>query len=236
MSFSPWITLLVFAGFLLDWSAIAFRRKTIKVFSKPLAMILVILWTLVAAGWQLTLVIFILLLGQVFGLIGDILLQLPKRWFMFGLGAFLVGHICYLILLIVQIIGPFRIGVYSQRWVLWVILCLVLWIGILAGFYRVFSPISKRESHKSQLWIAIQIYAGVLSLIVALSFLLLFLFPTDPPLLWLLPAGSILFAISDALLSYNEFIKPIHHGQFWVRTTYHLAQFCLAGGFLSVIL
>ncbi|MEA3326887.1 MAG: lysoplasmalogenase, partial [Chloroflexota bacterium] len=210
--------------------------KTIKVFSKSLAMVLVILWTLIATGWQLNLVFCLLLLGQVFGLIGDILLQLPKRRFMLGLGAFLLGHLCYLIILVTQIRSNFRFGTIPQGWIWWMILNIVIFVGILAVFYRIFSPFSKRDYHKPVLWIAIQIYAGVLSLIVVLALLTVLCLPARSYLHCLLPIGSILFLISDFLLSYNRFIKPIPQGQLWVRITYHLAQFCLAGGFLAVIL
>jgi len=236
MRFSSWLTLLVFLGFLLDWSAIAFKWRKIKFFSKSLAMLLVILWTLVAAAGQFNLVIYILLLGQVFGLIGDILLQLPRRWFLFGLGAFLLGHLSYLILLVIQIIFAFKTGICFQCWTWWSLLCLVLWLGILAVFYRIFSPYSKGETYKPFIWAAVQIYAWILSLIVALAFLLVFLLPGRSPYQWLLPVGSILFSISDILLSYNRFIKRICHGQLLVRITYHFAQLCLAGGFLVIII
>jgi len=235
MTFSSWMTWLVFFGFLIDWSAIAFNWRKIKIFSKSLAMLLVILWTLVAAAGQFNLVIYILLLGQVFGLIGDILLQFPRRWFLFGLGAFLLGHLSYLILLIVQIICAFNTSICFQCLVWWSLLCLVLWLGVLVVFYRIFSPYSKGETYKPLIWAAVQIYAWILSLIVALAFLLVFLLPGRSPYQWLLPVGSILFSISDILLSYNRFIKRIRHGQLLVRITYHLAQLCLAGGFLVII-
>jgi uncharacterized membrane protein YhhN len=53
---------------------------------------------------------------------------------------------------------------------------------------------------------------------------------------YLLPVGTFLFWVSDSLLAYNKFLNPIRRGQLWVRISYHLAQLCLAAGFLSVTL
>jgi len=121
-----WLTCLVFLGFLLDWSAIAFNWKTIKIFSKSLAMVFVILWTLVMAGWQLSSLIWILFAGQIFGLIGDLFLQLSRRWFLPGLGAFMVGHICYLVLFIIKLMGTFGSGNQDPYWGWWVMFGLII--------------------------------------------------------------------------------------------------------------
>lgn len=231
-----WLTCLVFFGFLLDWSAIVFNWKTLKTFSKSLAMVLVILWTLVMAGWQLSSLIWILFAGQVFGLIGDIFLQLPRRWFLPGLGAFLAGHICYLVLFIIKLIGIFESGIHNPYWGWWGMLGLLIFLGLMTVFDRSFSPISERRTEKPFLWLAIRTYAGVLSFIVVLSFLLISLISVRSLRQWLLPVGAVLFLVSDFLLAYRRFIKTFPNGQLLVRITYHMAQLCLAGGFLSVIL
>lgn len=38
--------------------------------------------------------------GMVCGLVGDVLLMLPGDWFVFGLGAFLLGHVAYLVAIV----------------------------------------------------------------------------------------------------------------------------------------
>jgi uncharacterized membrane protein YhhN len=231
-----WATWLVLIGFLLDWVAIFFQWKIIKIVSKPLVMILIILWTLNTAGWQLNPLLWILLFGQLFGLIGDIFLQLSRKWFLPGLGAFLIGHICYLVLFSINLIEIFKSGNQDPYWGWWVMIGLLVFLGLMTVFNRSFSPISKRRTTKPFLWMAIRVYAGVLSLIVVTAFLLTSLISSRSFTLWLLPAGAVLFLISDFLLAYRKFIRTFPHAQLIVRITYHLAQFCLAYGFLSVII
>ena len=89
------MTLLVIAGFLFDWMAVIFNWRKIKPIAKILAMTLVILWTLDNVSWTINLFILLLLLAQLFGLFGDIFLLLSHRWFLTGLGAFLIGHFFY---------------------------------------------------------------------------------------------------------------------------------------------
>ncbi len=67
----PWFTFLVLVGFLLDWLAIACKWKKLKPFTKLLAMVLLIGWTLIVSGWKVDLVVGFLLLAQIFGLFGD---------------------------------------------------------------------------------------------------------------------------------------------------------------------
>ncbi len=223
-------------GFMLDWAAIIFQWKTIKIFSKPLVMILIILWTLITAGWEFSPLILILISGQVFGLIGDVFLQLPRRWFLPGLGAFLVGHICYLGLFIIKLIDIFESGNQNPYWGLWVMFGLLIFLSLMTIFNWSFSPISKRRTAKPFLWKAIRIYAGVLSLNVVIAFLLTSLISIKSIQQLLLPGGAVLFLVSDFLLAYRKFIRSFPHAQFYVRITYHLAQFCLAGGFLAIII
>ena len=230
------MTWLVVLGFLLDWAAIFFQWKNIKIFSKPLVMIMIILWTVNTASWRLDPLTWILLSGQLFGLIGDIFLQLPRKWFLPGLGAFLLGHICYLILLALNLIEIFESGKQDPYWGWWVMLGLLIFLGLMSIFNQSFSPISSRRTAKPFLWMAIRIYAGVLSLIVVMAFLFTSLISFRTFELWLLPVGAVLFLISDFLLAYRKFIRAFQHAQLIVRITYHLAQFCLAYGFLTIII
>ena len=50
-----------------------------------------------------------------------------------------------------------------------------------------------------------------------------------------LPAGALLFFISDSLLAYDRFTRKTPAIRLWVMVTYHLAQFGLAAGFIAAL-
>jgi len=227
------MTLVVFAGFLLDWLAVAFNWRRIKPVAKILAMTLVILWTLNSVSWSINLLILLLLLAQLFGLIGDIFLLLSHRWFLPGLGAFLVGHLLYIALLMINM--AFIVDLSFNALIYPAVIAAVLWGFTLWIVYSIFKQehfISHRNGNL--LWVLVQLYIWVLSGLMFLTFVRVFIQPGLDLKLWLLPAGGLLFLISDTLLAYDRFVSKINRGQLWVHMTYHLAQFCLAGGFLII--
>jgi len=227
------MTLVVFAGFLLDWLAVAFNWRRIKPVAKILAMTLVILWTLNSVSWSINLLILLLLLAQLFGLIGDIFLLLSHRWFLPGLGAFMVGHLLYIALLMINM--AFIVDLSFNALIYPAVIAAVLWGFTLWIVYSIFKQehfISHRNGNL--LWVLVQLYIWVLSGLMFLTFVRVFIQPGLDLKLWLLPAGGLLFLISDTLLAYDRFVSKINRGQLWVHMTYHLAQFCLAGGFLII--
>lgn len=42
--------------------------------------------------------------------------------------------------------------------------------------------------------------------------------------------GGMLFFLSDTMLAYDRFVKPIPNGRLWVRITYHLGQILIISG------
>ena len=233
---APWLTIAVLGGFGLDWFAVGLNWKKLKLIAKPLAMVLVILWTLNATSWQLDLAVRLLLVAQVFGLAGDVFLMFSQRWFLFGLAAFLVGHLFYISLMTISLINWMvsldEISLPSLQ----IFLSLAIYGIILVVFYRVFKPLKDAASQQQKLWLAVQLYAWVLAGLVALGILF---FLIQEPLLWgytILPIGAFLFLVSDFLLAYDRFISSVKYGQLLVHVTYHLAQFSLAIGFVASII
>ncbi|MDT8381808.1 MAG: lysoplasmalogenase [Brevefilum sp.] len=227
------MTLLVFVGFLFDWLAVALNWRKIKPIAKILALTLVILWTMDKVSWSINLLILLLLLAQLFGLVGDIFLLLSKRWFLPGLGAFLVGHLFYIALLMIDL--AFVVNLSINELFFPAVIAAVLWgftLWIVYGIFKQEHFISHR--HGKVLWVLVELYIWVLSGLMFLTFVRFFLQPGFEQTLWLLPAGGLLFLISDTLLAYDRFVSRINRGQLWVHMTYHLAQFCLAWGFLVI--
>lgn len=223
----------VFGVFVLDWLAVSFSWIRIDRFTKPLVMILVILWTMVAARWSMQSMVVLLVLAQLFGLAGDTLLMLPSRWFLMGLGAFLVGHLLYISLLGWNITLAVQVGGFKELSLWWVLLILIIWAAVLLSFYRVVAPKSPRLTMPLLLWVPIQVYGWILSSVLILSILAVLSAPTVSVTLLLLPAGAFLFYISDSLLAFDRFKRKMPKVRVWVMITYHLAQFSLAWGFLD---
>jgi alkenylglycerophosphocholine hydrolase len=227
------IALGVLGVFVLDWLAVGFSWIRIERVTKPLAMILVILWTMAVAGWSMQSMIVLLLLAQLFGLAGDILLMLPSRWFLAGLSAFLVGHLLYISLLVWNIDLVAQVGGFPDLSLWWVVFVLIIWAVALLFFYRFVAPKSPRLTMPLMLWMPIQVYGWVLSGVLILSILAVLLAPAFSVSLLFLPVGAFLFYISDSLLAYDRFTRKMPQIRVWVMMTYHLAQFSLAWGFLD---
>ncbi len=47
--------------------------------------------------------------------------------------------------------------------------------------------------------------------------------------------GGVLFLLSDSLLAWDRFVRPIPRGRFWTMLSYHGAQFLLASSVLSYL-
>jgi len=227
------LTGIVFAVFLLNWLAVGFSWRRVKQITKPLAMILVIFWTLAAASWDVNTLLLLLVMAQIFGLAGDVFLLLQSRWFLPGLGAFLMGHLFYISILGWCLFRGIRIMGFMSQWTGGIILSLGIWAVILTSFYGFVAPKSPRLTMPRALWIPIQVYGWVLSVLVILSMLVVITEPifTLPGLFLVL--GAFLFYISDSLLAYDRFKRKMPKVNVWIMVTYHLAQFSLALGFLA---
>jgi len=232
---TSWIGLGVASSFLLDWAAVAFDWQRLKPFTKSLAMLLVILWTAASAMEELSVQLGLLIAAQTCGLLGDIMLLFPEQAFTAGLGAFLVGHIFYLGLLVGFYLNLFGSGGIQAISLEWLFLGTGVWAAFLILFYRILRPLPEQGEVTVQLWVGIQAYAWLLSAMVALALVIAIQSDTGNLSWFALPLGALLFLVSDAMLTYNRFLKPFHRAQLWVRITYHLAQFALAWGFVDMI-
>ena len=230
-----WMTLAVFCGFLVHWVSVFFELKRIKPFAKALAMILVILWTLFAVQFKVDYFIALLLAAQGFGLLGDILLLFPGKWFVWGLGAFMIGHFFYLGLLSALLLAGWKVGLLAGfPWGV-ALIGLILWISYLSAFSRFFSPYIYKSRSDLPFWTSIILYGAIISFIVVFSAFCISVLPEFSWVQLCLPVGTALFFISDNLLAYDRFVKKIRNGRLWVIVTYHLGQFNLAVGILYLI-
>ncbi|MGG3506296.1 lysoplasmalogenase [Paenibacillus lautus] len=146
---------------------------------------------------------YLLLTGLFFCMIGDGTLI----WFVVGLSAFLIGHLFYTS----GFLGQWR---YSAPRLLSIvpIAAYSVWMGI--------QLVSSLKSNGEQALII-----PVIAYIAVISFMLWTAIMTGNRYAML---GSLLFVISDSILSWNMFVVDIRYSDIWIMTTYYAAQFLIA--------
>jgi uncharacterized membrane protein YhhN len=199
-------------------------NRKIEVFAKPLAMLFLIIWGLVLGIernlFETNLLYFIV--GLLLCLVGDIFLLLPpKKFFMPGLVAFLMGHISYILGFgLIEDLEKNIIPIF----VLAVVIVTVSWqIGTLLVQ-------SLRTNQKNKLIIPIIIYSVVISVMLFLAGLRFF----DPD--WtttgafFVSIGAVLFFFSDVLNAWERFVNKFKHDRLFIMILYHLGQYGIGIG------
>ncbi len=229
------MTIGVLGSFLLDWFAVFYEWRKIKPITKILSMFMLILWTLWGVDWSPYSFVVLLLIAQFFCLMGDTFLLLSDHWFFAGLGAFLLGHLFYLMLIFLDLSSASKVSLQHFS-LLPIIISVIIWGVVLFIIYKIFDRDYFIPYNKGKiLWTLLQVYIWILSGLMALAVFRVLIQPNPVFLMALLPIGGMLFLISDSILAYDRFVKPIANGQLWVHVTYHLAQFSIACGFLSIL-
>ena len=160
--------------------------------------------------------------GLFFGLIGDsflMFINVNDSFFMFGLIAFLIGHLIYIAAFYLDYKWNPTIEKQATR------IALVVFGLFCLGFYLYLRP------YLSGMRIPVMIYSFVISLmaimavnrkgrVTTISFRLICF-------------GSILFLISDSVLAYNKFVNSFTGGDIYIMATYMLAQYFIIIGALE---
>jgi uncharacterized membrane protein YhhN len=204
--------LLVIAGVvaLVDWWAVAGHRKPVESVAKPLTMALLIAVAAVAGdvpgdvrAW--------LVLGAVFGLIGDIaLLADGETRFMIGLGSFAIGHLAYVVAAVSLEFDP-----------VWTIPGFVFIAGLL-GYRFATRTLPGAIAHGgSVLGGAVAFYASVISAMVVTAW---------ATTIVVAAVGAMLFATSDWVLGHRRFVGTLPLGPLAIMVPYHVGQALLVVG------
>ena len=207
---------LVFAIAFLDWYAVWTENEEMNRFTKPAAMLALLLWLGLCSKFEGQLLWFGLALF--FGLLGDIFLLLSKKYFGVGLLSFLIGHMLY-------VVGfgfppaQFRLPHF--------IIILVLGIALALAAPKIFQGFQEGYSKKKKLKIPVMVYMLIISLMVFSAASTLFDANWKPAAAGLAVSGAMLFFCSDSMLAYREFVYAFPKARFWVRVTYHLGQIAL---------
>ena len=169
---------------LVDWVGVVRDDRRLRWVGKPGVMVALIAAALLSDGAP-TAVRAWFVVALVLSLVGDVALLLPERFFVVGLGAFLLAHLAY-------IAGMVQLDLHPTLLALIVVVPVVV-IGprLDAGRPRA------RPTAGSSLWPS---YLLVISAMVATAWC------TEQP--WLIVAASLFFA-SDATLGWNRFVTPV---------------------------
>jgi uncharacterized membrane protein YhhN len=200
--------------------------------TKPLVMIFLMAWMLVSIPnvlnriASLNLLPLWFLMGLCFGLIGDVFLMWPDRFFLLGLIAFLINQVFYLIGFGTYFSTTGNSGLQSG---LYGIVLLIL----LATVYSLFRGMDKNGM--SRMKMPIGVYAVIISLMVVAAYETFFF---HWPLLAsvFVALGATLFYISDIMNAWTRFVSPISQDRIKIMTTYHLAQICITVGIVLAVI
>ena len=219
---SPWLWISLLC-MLADWLATGFQWKAVRNVTKPAALILLIVWFSTVSGWRGPTVWFGL--GLVFSLLGDIFLLQPERGFIFGLAAFLAGHLCYIL--------GFNTRPVQLNSLFFLPLAVTALAGILVGRY-ILRGLKRGKTH-SRMKTPLLMYMLVIGMMV-ISALACFFRPTWP---WAAAAlsslGAISFMTSDSILASDRFVRQRWWAGVTIMVTYHLGQVMIISGALLAL-
>lgn len=145
----------------------------------------------------------LILTGLFFCMLGDGLLH----WFIIGLSCFLIGHVIY-------IFGFLKRWTFSKLRFLSILPLLAF--DLIIG-QKLINAL--QQSGQDELVIPVIIYIGAISIMAWAAFMTGSLYAIF---------GSLLFVISDSILSWNMFISDVPYSQILIMTTYYSAQYCIA--------
>ena len=214
------MNILIVLGFVfaaLESLALYKSWRGLEFVAKPTVMVCLFTWLYFSAGLEGALLWFGL--GIIFSLAGDIFLLFIDRFFMFGLIAFLLAHIAYLVGFNtppLQGLSAWSFGV-----------TIVIGMSALRLLRRIVAGVKEKQP---RLVGPVVIYSTVITLMLLSALLTLFRpeWKTTPALL--VSLGASLFFLSDIVLAWNRFINPIRHGRMLNIGIYHLAQIAIVVG------
>lgn len=149
-------------------------------------------------------------IGLVFSLAGDVLLEWSPEMFVFGLSAFLIGHLAYL----VGYLGD------SKRFApLALLLALLAGGSMFATLYR---------AGLGGLLIPVALYALTISAMLWRALARTSAADISRRSAWLAAVGAALFVLSDSLIGINRFVSPFPEARYLIILTYWLGQWGIA--------
>ena len=215
-----WIALFLIV-LLADLVAVYTNNETLRYVTKPLIMPMLIIYFLAETNSFITSLKKLIVLALIFSWAGDVLLvfeSTSSNFFIFGLVAFLIAHIFY-ILFYENVIR--KDGIRKNYW--WFLPVIIYYIALI----YILSP------NLGDMKLPVRIYGVVISymLIQALQTGGIKNFGAAT----LMIAGAVLFITSDSILAINKFYEPFKYAGIAIMLTYGLAQLLITLGAVRYI-
>jgi uncharacterized membrane protein YhhN len=206
---------IVFAG--LESYALFSKNRRLEFIAKPAVMICLSMWLYLSTGWQGAALWFGL--GALLSLAGDVFLLWLDRFFVFGLAAFLLGHLAYLV--------GFNTPLPPvSTWSL--LLGLIIGLSGVRIMRRILTGV--HASGQSRMAVPVAIYGGVITLMLLSALLTLSNVEWSALASATAALGALFFYASDIVLAWNKFIQPMPRGRMLNIGLYHIGQFLLIAG------
>lgn len=189
--------------------------------AKPAVMVILFIWLFASTGLKGASLWFGL--GIIFSLAGDILLMFSlDRFFIFGLAAFLLAHLAYVL----------GFNIPMPEFSVWgIVFAVMVSLGGARIIRRILDALaSKGQAH---LRMPIIIYSTVISFMLLSAMIKLMDITWGASEALLVSGGAFLFYISDIILAWNKFVAPIQHGRIYNIGAYHIGQIILIAGVIS---
>lgn len=203
----PLLCCVAIAGVVLFLLGLHFELKWLTLLSKPLPVLCLLIWLHGAAAgayrnW--------IAIGLVFSLLGDMLLEWPADLFVFGLGAFLLAHLAYL----VAYLGE------SRRLAPGALLLAVLVAGSMFALLA--------SAGLGALLLPVALYSLAIGCMLWRALARLSDSSITRQSAWLAGFGALLFVLSDSLIGINRFVAPFEGARYAIILTYWLGQLGIA--------
>ncbi|PGS55244.1 lysoplasmalogenase [Bacillus sp. AFS041924] len=182
---------------------------SVKILFKVIPMLLIIFYASSQRPIQSSKYRTLLLLGLIFCMIGDGTLI----WFVIGLSAFLIGHLFYT----AGFITEWKFSIYRMLTIIPIAIYAFILCSNLVN--------SLNESGQENLVIPVIAYSVAISMMVFTAIM------TGNK--WAI-CGSLLFIISDSILSWDLFVESVTYGHELIMITYYSAQFLIAKSMLNL--
>ena len=184
-----------------DWVAVSRTEKKLEYALKPLALAALVAASLLLDPADETRRAFFVA-ALVLSLAGDVFLMLPRDLFVAGLGSFLLAHVAY-------------IGGFIHEGVSFVPLVLSFAVvGLAAGPLGIRIVQGARRAD-ARFVIPVSAYVVVVASMGALAV------ANGSPVA---ASGALLFLVSDALIGWTRFVRPLLWAPVGIMATYHVAQ------------
>ena len=220
MNKSPWIILFIVI-LLSDLFAVYTSNEALRYITKPLLMPLLIVFFIFQTKDFPSFLKKCIILALVFSWTGDVLLMFEStnsNFFIFGLVAFLIAHIFY-ILFYENVIR--KEGLRKNYW--WFLPVIIYYIALI----YILSP------NLGDMKLPVRIYG------IVISYMLIQALQTggikNPGAATLIIGGAVLFITSDSILAINKFYESFEYAGIAIMLTYGIAQLLITLGGVKYI-